>query len=286
MPEGPECKVIAEGLNKILGKKTIVKFEFVSGRYSKNPPTGFEEFANNYPCYVTEVHCKGKFIYFEIKDRCSEDGRRYIFHTLGMTGNWTRHPTPLTRAILHYEDGTLYYNDQRNFGTFKFCVPLDDLIKKLHKDLGVDFLHSSYNNGFREDYSKKRSYTDALAVLKLKRNLSKTLAQVLMNQKNFAGVGNYVKAEALYRARLSPHRTVESLSDDDKSRLVRSIADVLQESLDSKRPDLLDYRDEPGQETGFKKVVYKRSKGPLGNPVKSEHTKDKRTTYWVPAVQK
>ncbi len=39
-----------------------------------------------------------------------------------------------------------------------------------------------------------------------------------------------------------------------------------------------------GQE--FNKVVYKKALDPDGNRIKAEQTKDGRTTYWVPNIQK
>lgn len=271
MPEGPECKILSEGLDACLKGKCITGLRVVSGRYTRKPLAGLEKFQKSLPAEVKQVKCRGKFIWFKLLTSPDET---FIFNTLGMTGGWTRHATPATRIELDYDDGTLYFNDQRNFGTLKVNMTWDDLLSKLHKDLGDDLL------------TNPECIPRALRTLQLARCKSKTLPEVLMNQKNFPGVGNYVKAEVLYRARLSPHRTPESLSDEETRLLVQSVADVLRESYASKKMTLVDYREtqECGQD--FEKVVYKRDKDPLGNPVKAEKTKDKRTTYWVPAVQR
>lgn len=273
MPEGPECRVVAEGLNDKLAGKQITGIQFVSGRYTRKDPVGITGFVERLPVQVNSVRVKGKFIYFDVE---SNMVRTFIFNTLGMTGGWTEEKTPATRVILEYTDGKLYYNDQRNFGTFKFGMTVDDLNRKLDKDLGIDLMV----------FNSTSHLEQARSILKLGRNKSKTLAEVLMNQKNFPGVGNYVKAEVLYRARLSPHRTPDSLSDVEAGALLGAIVAVLTESYRAKQVKLVDYRDmqECGQE--FRKVVYKRTHDPAGNPVKVEETKDKRTTYWVPAVQR
>lgn len=273
MPEGPECLVIAESLNAKLKGKQILAVRIKSGRYTRKAPVGWDTLNSALPLLVNSVKVKGKFIYFDVESHCA---RTFIFNTLGMTGGWTEHPTPATRVELDYTDGTLYYNDQRNFGTFKFGMTADDLNRKLEKDLGIDLMTSH----------TEEHIDQACELFKFKRNLTKTLPEVLMNQKNFPGVGNYIKAEVLYRARLSPHRTADGLSDQEARSLVLTIADVLQSSYRSKRVSLVDYRDmqECGQE--FRKVVYKQTKDPLGNLIKAEETKDNRTTYWVPAVQR
>lgn len=128
---------------------------------------------------VKHVSCKGKFVYFTLMNG------KFIWHTLGMTGTWTDYPLKDTRVLINNE---LYYSDTRNFGTFKFNMDLDETKDKVN-GLGFDLLNEEW------DWAEP-------AKLILKK--SQTLAQIVMNQKILAGVGNYVKAEALYRARLSP----------------------------------------------------------------------------------
>ena len=44
MPEGPEVKRTAEGLARAMTNKTITNVEILSGRYTKEPPGGIDEF--------------------------------------------------------------------------------------------------------------------------------------------------------------------------------------------------------------------------------------------------
>ena len=86
MPEGPEVKIIVDGLNQILSKKFIVNVEITpNSRYRKKAPKGFNDFVafvDQKKPKIKKVNCKGKFIYFEI------DGGWYIFNQLGMSGYW------------------------------------------------------------------------------------------------------------------------------------------------------------------------------------------------------
>lgn len=253
MPEGPEVRLYTELLNSSLS--FIDSFEIRSGRYTRKRPDGWDKFST--PIGLHSVKCAGKFVYFHLTNG------KYIWHTLGMTGCWTDYPVDDARIVIN---GHIYYSDTRNFGTFKFNMSRTETDAKL-KTLGWDLLNEN---------------DDIHIVASFIRKKKQTLAQILMNQGLFAGVGNYVKAEALYRARLSPHREGKSLSEAEAVKLVQSAKDVLRESYASKPRAFVNYK-ECGKD--FKKVVYKQSYDEFGNTVKAEETKDKRTTYWVPALQ-
>lgn len=95
--------------------RTIVNTQILSGRYAKKIPDGWEDI--NFPITVTEVGCKGKFIYI------SFGSDLHIFNTLGMTGGWSEVETKHSRIRFDLDDGReIYFNDTRNFGTIKFVT--------------------------------------------------------------------------------------------------------------------------------------------------------------------
>ena len=113
------------------------------------------------------------------------------------------------------------------------------------------------------------------------------LAKFLMDQKHVSGVGNYIKSESLYISKISPHRKLKDINEDELKSLFNAIKKVIISSYKSQGMSLRDYKDfedKPG-EYQFKLVVYGRKFDDLGNKVKTETTKDKRTTHWVPEVQ-
>lgn len=268
MPEGPECKHYANALNELLAGNAIYGMKIIAGRYTKAAPDGLSE--GLFPIHIKKVDAKGKFIYFETSDGS------FIWNTLGLTGGWSLDAGKNTRIAFNTASIQFFYSDQRNFGTLKFKCSKEDTVKKLD-DLGLDLLGAD----------GKETLKNSFKIFSLKKNKSKTLAEIVMDQANYAGVGNYIKAEALYRAKLSPHRSGASLTEDDIVNLHYAIHRVINDSYNSKTFTLKDYDNLPESNAQiFEKVIYRKAKDPLGNEIKAEDTKDKRTTYWVPAIQK
>ena len=267
MPEGPEVKRTAEGLAHAITNKTINSVEVLSGRYTKEPPGGIEEFRSALPIKVIGAGCHGKFIFA----LCTDES--FIWSTLGMTGYWNGEGSKYARIRLNFSDGTfVHFNDMRNFGTIKFVKGKHEMMKKL-KSLGPDMLAEDVSTyKFKEALMKRPKWS---------------LAKALMKQTLVCGVGNYVKADSLWLAKLSPHRTVSSLSDIEFSDLNEAIKKVMRVSYEFGGATIQSYvsfDNEVGTYTQ-NMVVYGQTHDPEGNEVIKEKTKDGCTTHWVPKVQ-
>jgi formamidopyrimidine-DNA glycosylase len=173
----------------------------------------------------------------------------------------------------------------RNFGTFKFTQDRNALEKKL-AELTPDFLRDDF------DLSPIQKYNSPIV-------------KILMDQtKVGSGLGNYLVPEILYRAKLSPHRLGSSLSNRDVENLTYWIKYITKLSyVDNHIGYMVNLEDEAEtikkkdyhpeiklKDKTFEFNVYRRKTDLKGNKVKAEviiqSGKNKRTTYWVPAVQK
>jgi DNA-formamidopyrimidine glycosylase len=268
MPEGAEAKLFAESLARAVSGKDLLTVDVLSGRYKKSEVEGLELLKARLPTKVVGVGVHGKFIYWIVSNDV------FIYNTLGMTGSWSMTETKHSRVLFQMSGDTkVYFNDQRNFGTLKMVPGRQELVKKL-KSLGPDMLSESVSDArFTEALMKRPDWS---------------LSEALMDQSLVSGVGNYVKAESLYRAQLSPYRTVSSLSATDFSRLRHSIQHVLQDAYTRGGASIQTYRDFDGNEGEYSQrfLVYNQDQDPNGNKVVREQTADGRTTHWVPAVQK
>ena len=289
MPEGVEVKISSELIKPLVQGKHIGKlFLGELGRYGvmRPVPEGYEEFLNSFrkledigyvvsPVRIVDVQVKGKFMYWTF------DNGWYMFSTFGMTGQWSpqegkhmcldmRLHDPDSHEISH-----VYFNDPRHFGTIKFTSSEKELKEKLG-ELGWDPLHQDrltapWLNWLKSELSRS----------------NKPIGQTLLDQSLFAGVGNYIRAEALYQVGMSPWRTGKSLSREDLEKLCLAIVDVMEESYKYQGATLLTYKDAYGNEGRYSSCfkVYGRETDPLGNTIKKESTPDGRTIHWCPIIQ-
>ena len=268
-PEGPEVTLMVEELNKEFDDCLLQKIFFHSGRYKKNLPKNHELFENALPLRIKHIGNKGKFVFMEL------DKGWGIGITPGMTGHFY---TPEVTAVFRTMEGYVYHpkhnhvefvttcgsffiNDPRMFGHVYFYSPTDKtdtLGKKLHC-LGPDLLEDLPNmnqSDFNEMFLRYRK--------------GKVLADVLLDQKFVSGVGNYIRAEAMYRAGISPLRRIETLTANEKKKLKRELQKVAKESYKAQKSKGLH---------SFTLKIYK-------NPKATQTRRQNRTIWWDPKKQK
>ena len=100
------------------------------------------------------------------------------------------------------------------------------------------------------------------------------IGEALLDQKLVAGIGNMWRAEALWRAKLSPWRTLGEISDDELRTVLTAASQLMRRSLDS----------------GLRqRAVYRQVGRPCprcGAPIKSRGQGDaNRIAYWCPDCQ-
>jgi DNA-formamidopyrimidine glycosylase len=266
MPEGPEVKHIGESLAKNISGKQLTDVKILSGRYLKKSLPGLEYAMANTPLAIVGAGVHGKFIYWITRSDI------FLYSTLGMTGEWSTKKTKHSRVEIVLDDSSVYFNDQRNFGTLKFVEGRSNLINKL-TTLGPDLL--------------SESISDELFIERLRAKNKWSIAKALMDQSVVSGIGNYVKAESLWRARISPHSTVADIEDKRLAILKKCCQEVLVSSYSHGGASIENYRRPDGTRGQYTSqfAVYNQKEDPDGNQVIKEATADGRTTHWVPAVQ-
>lgn len=270
MPESPEVKTITDQLHHELSGKPLSDLEIIGGRFLKSPPENLDKFDyhRDASTVIESVRCKGKFIYFTF----SNDS--YLFNTLGMTGNWSRARDKHSALRMNVE-GDVFFTDPRRFGTLKFVFGQKTLQEKLDS-LGYDLL---------QDNPDKQV---ALAIMK-KVPAHKAVCQVLMDQSIWAGVGNYIKSEALYRVKMSPWRVMGNVSQEELENLYDALQDIMRTSYAMGGASIATYKSFQGKIGGYSKhfQVYKKAQDLEGREVTGDdETPDKRTSWWVKGYQK
>jgi formamidopyrimidine-DNA glycosylase len=246
MPEGPEVSYMTSILKKFINSKLK---NIISNKSSPN----LNKFRKNLPSKILDINNKGKFIYFKF------DNNLNLCMTLSLTGHLLLHKNKYIIYEFITTKGNFYLQDMRTFSRFYFMNNIE-LSNKLNK-IGPDILHDKIS--FNEFKNRL-----------LKRKKTK-IASALIDQKIISGIGNYIRCDSLYLAKLNPFKLVTNLNDTELYNLYKSIKKIIKKSykylLLNKNYDFLVYR---------KKLTKK------GEIIIRERLEKNRNIYWSPSVQK
>ena len=224
MPEAAECLLTTEYLKEKLENQIIVDWVFMKGQYENKSPPGFDEFEKGLPYIVEDVECKGKFIYLTLYN---EDGYFFIFHSLSHDRRrWQEHQDKCCRWSVHLHNGEiLWFRNPRCFATLEFTSK-ESQLKKVLDNLGASILTDEFSLTLWKELVKK--------------NKNKNITSFLMNQSILSGIGNYIKAESLYYAKISPLRKTGSLKEHEIERLYQGLRIIPRIAYNRNRMNLSD----------------------------------------------
>jgi formamidopyrimidine-DNA glycosylase len=270
MPEGPEIKLVVYNLNYMIGY-TMKDVKIISGKYTKQKSKatticGLVEFKKALPMKITAIECHGKFMYWTF-----EHGW-YAFITLGLSGRvLIDQETTHKRVEFITDKHVINYSDQLNFGTIHFYKGKSILDKKL-KTLGVDLLNN---------YNLKKDYEFISKKIKKIKNQKKTIAEIMLNQKIFSGVGTYIYSESLYEADISPFTEIKNISDYQLKCLIKIVHNIMTSSYKAQlkclKKDGYNYKK---LTKCYKFKIYKRKETDKGEKILHDHI-NKRAIWYV-----
>jgi len=288
MPEGPEVKSVTVYLDRELSGAQLIDITCIDPiKYfqinAKGKECRFNQLLDYLPAVINRVFCKGKCIFFELYSVNSKLNI-YLFSHLIMTGRWVP-KSDRPKLTLHF--GTVYqlfatfihvqrtfdYEDDRGLGRLNLLTEME-LQAKL-ASLGPDLLSDDIS------WNQWQNIT--------KRCPRRQLVSFLMEPSLVSGVGNYLKCEILYRARLAPNRKVGSLTVEENLLLYQSALATIKESYSYGGLTIKNFWHPDGKRGTFPTQVYgdRRTKthDPYGNPISRDKFADGRTTHWVPTIQ-
>jgi len=262
VPELPEVETIVCGLRHLVGS-SIIDVE-------RSDPRLTLDVAALAGRRIERIYRRGKFIILDLSG-----GRTMVVH-LRMSGRLVvscrDEDLPYVRLRLVLDRGTISFVNPRRLGT-------------------VELLPSGFSQRLGIDPMSDRFGPEALrAALATTR---RPIKPALLDQRRIAGLGNIYAAEALWRARISPHRRADRLGPERLSALHRGIVEVLQEALlhmgTSFGVSVSDYRDAAGESGSFgeRLAVYGREGAACprcGAPVVRD-IQSGRSTYWCSGCQ-
>jgi formamidopyrimidine-DNA glycosylase len=243
MPELPEVETVVRGLRARLPGRRIVEVRFGKTDFVVEPTAIRAGLVGR---TISDVRRFGKFLLVECQVPASDVPDALLIH-LGMTGQLTLSRVsapvaPHTHVFFALDDGEeLRYTDIRRFGRMQFLSngERDRVLGKL----GVDPLEAS-----EEEFRARLGLRHA------------RVKSLLLDQHVLRGVGNIYADESLWRARVHPMRTGDSLGPAEMRRIYRALQTTLREAIRLRGSSVSDYVDVEGARGEFqlRHCVYQR----------------------------
>lgn len=274
MPELPEVETIKNQLNE------ITPFVIKEETYSPVVESILKAKNRHFDLKNKKVETLkrlGKLLYFVLEDD------HFILSHLGMSGSWRISKEKLEVKHNHVElkiesqkKGMMYlsYVDPRRFGHMYF-VKGDDAKKEFSR-LGIDIASPEFN----EDY---------LGPL-FKKFPNKVLKPFLLDQKYFAGCGNYIASEICARAGIRPTRKCGKISKEEVFKIIIATKSVLEGSIKNNGMTFsggyADTKGEKGEGVKDLVVFYQKICGLCHETAVKKIVMAQRGTYYCPRCQK
>lgn len=261
MTEGPETYFYYTTLKHLIGKK-INKLKILTKRHHNKD---FLKLQRSFPLRITDIDIKGKNLWFKFENEMI----MYVTH--GMTGSWSFNNSSndkyhIPRLVFEIDNGEeVYFNDWNNIATIRIFYNEVDLESKINELGPCIFGKVSYSKFFER--FEKRNY--------------KPISILLLDQSIISGIGNYLRADILWKARISPFRKYKDLTENEKRRLYKYANEI----------PLFHYKFMKKHKAVFPPeridtfMVYRKQHDKYGNKVKKDEL-DGRRIYWVSERQK
>jgi len=275
MPELPEVETIKNGLANKLHNKIISDAVINRPNLRTFFPDNFTE--NLKDKKLTAFKRRSKYLLIEL------DNDYILISHLGMSGKFTifsdNEDYPKDKhdhVVINFTDGSsLVYNDIRRFGLMDF-VQKNELEK--HK-LFVNLAPEPLTQDFNTDY-----------LYNILKNKKTNIKNAIMDSHIVVGVGNIYACESLFKCKISPTRSCNTIKSSEISKLIDIIKETLKEAIASGGSTLKDYRKEDGTmgyfQHSFKVYGREKEKCTICSSKIERIKQQGRSTFFCPECQK
>jgi len=262
MPEGPEVKIASNYFNNFFSSSKKISFEIITDYYHEKYSEVFNIINKNLKIFKP-TYTVGKNIFLDLSKN-----KIFNFH-LGMTGGWSNTKVKHCHFRVHNNNDEIFFRDVRKFGKMR-------IITKNHFNEKFNSLYDLLNDSY--------CIKSHLSFLE-KTNFKKSICSIIMDQKYFPGVGNYIKSEGLYISKIHPEEKWEKLNTKKKELLITNLQKVMLDSYKSGGAELKDFKN-PFNQSEFKLKIYGKKYTEKNNPVTPLTTSDFRKSWLCEKSQK
>jgi len=248
MPELPEVEVVKRSLNNkvqnLIIKKVKINDSKLRYRIHKN------ELRKIIGLRIKKIERRSKFLLFFFNKNIT-----MLVH-LGMTGKFffiNRKKEKIKTSFYYNIDYKkdkkhdrveiflnknlkLIYNDVRKFGFIKL-LNSTNLNSNLHlNNLGPEPLENEFNYNYFKEYTKGKS---------------RTIKDILMDQRFVSGVGNIYANEILFSSKIKPFRKVKTLKTFEIEKIIKFTKKILNNSIKLGGSSIKDFSSSDGKKGSF-----------------------------------
>ena len=223
MPEVCEVALTALYLNDTLKSSKLQDVKILGGRYKRTHPDWYDNLKGVLPLSLKEVDSKGKQMWFKFKNNT------YLMSHFGMEGHWSFKLEDHANIQFTLKKGTkkfnLYFVDHRNFGRLDYLKDADFTDYK--DQIGPDFLKEKFT--YIDLKERMREYMYKKNKISAPRRDKPILKVLMEGQKKSdgigSGIGNYLAAEILYHAKISPMTTINKIYESNSA--LKNLTDAI-----------------------------------------------------------
>ncbi len=268
MPELPEVEVVRQTLKCQVVGRTILKIECFFPKIIDQNPNVF--YTNVVGKKILDVNRYGKYLLFQF-----EDG--VMVSHLRMEGKYfylpqTKCPMKHTHVIFFLDNGySLCYNDVRKFGRIVFrkkeelfrIPPLSKLGQEANQPVDISSLYLMIHKS------------------------SKTIKEILLDQRILCGLGNIYVDEVLFAAHISPKRLGFYISYEEVENLSVCSQRILNEAIAKKGTTIRSYTSSLGVFGTYQNFLQVHTKTicPICQKTLTKEKIGGRTTYYCSDCQ-
>jgi len=281
MPEGVECLVVAESIQKWAEGQDVDRAGYINfsleelydGVITRNSPISPERWNNYIQKFdYTKISTFGKTIFLPF-----DDYRMSI--QLGMTGTFSEERTEHSRVRFCSDFSSLYYNDMRKFGHlmvfYKKYPPRN--ISNLLKN-SIDWRDPDAPQAFARRAITRQKW------------LNSEIKPLLLNQQLIAGIGNIYACEGLLASQVDPRAFAKDLLPEQLATIINECQKIMNQSYSVGGMSVYTFTNFGKQGFGKKFLKAYNQQGQLCRQCKSsiiQKIEQKgRSTYYCPTCQK
>lgn len=268
MPEGPETHELADRLSRLLVDETLTQVRFIDPKLQRR--RGLLEGER-----VLAVEARGKALLTAVSSGWTLYTHSHLFGFWRLVDDVDALPDGARpRALLVTVRGVAALYAAPSISLWR----TDGLDAQPYlAKLGPDVLDPAVDAA------------SLLAHMDTTRFTNRTLAVLLLDQGFAAGMGNYLRSEVLFHARLSPYRILRDLTAAERKRLAKALLDLPRRAYRAKHGNSLlpgkYYLAQTRATFGFKVYEHKGDPCPRDGAMIVEARLAARRLYWCPACQ-